>query len=358
MLALVFHVLFTFRFRRQIRQLAKTTGEADFGLAILAQVLQLMESASFSTPLLQQIHARLQTEGMPPSQRIAQLHRLIGALNNALQNQFYAPIAFLLCLPVHIVHGIEVWRTRVGSHIPDWLEAVGQFEALSSLAGYAWEHPADPFPELVEAETVFEADQLGHPLLPATQCVRNGIALTRTTPLIIISGSNMSGKSTMLRSVGTNTVLALAGAPVCATRLRLSRLQIGSAMRIHDSLQDGKSFFYANVSRLKQIVALADGQPPLLYLFDEILQGTNSHDRRVGAEGIIRKLLETPSIGLITTHDLALTRIADSQDSNVGNMHFEDHLIDGKMTFDYRIRPGVVERSNALELMRMMGLDV
>ena len=131
-----------------------------------------------------------------------------------------------------------------------------------SLAGYAWEHPDHPFPELVEAEVLFEAELLGHPLLPAAHCVRNSIALTQRTPLVIISGSNMSGKSTLLRSVGTNTVLALAGAPICAARLRLSPLQVGSAMRIHDSLQDGKSFFYAGVSRLKQIVSLSDNQPP------------------------------------------------------------------------------------------------
>jgi DNA mismatch repair ATPase MutS len=176
--------------------------------------------------------------------------------------------------------------------------------------------------------------------------------------VLIVSGSNMSGKSTLLRTVGTNTALALAGAPVRARSLRLSPLRVGASIRVQDSLQAGASRFYAEITRLRQIVGLTEGTLPVLFLLDEILHGTNSHDRRIGAEGVVRGLLERNAIGLITTHDLALARIAESLAPRAANVHFEDHLEDGKMTFDYRLRPGTVQRSNALELMRSVGLEV
>jgi DNA mismatch repair ATPase MutS len=175
--------------------------------------------------------------------------------------------------------------------------------------------------------------------------------------LLIVSGSNMSGKSTLLRTIGTNVVLALAGAPVRAHRLTLTPFAVGAAIRIVDSLQDGTSRFYAEVKRLSQIVAIGRGPLPLLFLLDEILSGTNSHDRAIGAEAIVRSLAAEGALGLITTHDLALARIADSLDAAV-NVHFEDHLEDGRMCFDYTMRPGVVTKSNALALMRAVGLSV
>jgi DNA mismatch repair ATPase MutS len=177
-------------------------------------------------------------------------------------------------------------------------------------------------------------------------------------PLLIISGSNMSGKSTLLRSVGLNTVLAWAGAPVRATRLELSPLQVGASIRIVDSLLDGKSRFYAEIMRLRQIMDLAGQERTLVFLVDEILSGTNSHDRRIGAEALVRTLVDRGAIGLITTHDLALAHIADGLGSRASNMHFSDTILDGKLNFDYHLRPGVVEHSNALELMRSVGLDV
>jgi DNA mismatch repair ATPase MutS len=259
---------------------------------------------------------------------------------------------------VHLVHAIEVWRGEVGPHIADWLRAVGEFEALACLAGFSYERPEQPFPEILDAGTRFEASGIGHPLIPRSQCVSNDVGLDEQTRLILISGSNMSGKSTMLRTIGTNLVLAQAGTTVRAQRLNTSVFQIGTAMRIHDSLQSGESLFYAAVSRLKSVVDLSSRGRPLLFLFDEILQGTNSHDRLIGSEGVIRALVTRGAIGLVTTHDLALTELVNRLDSHAINFHFEDSLIDGKMTFDYRIRSGVVQKSNALEIMRLMGLNV
>ncbi|HEX8128166.1 MAG TPA: hypothetical protein VF527_03625, partial [Pyrinomonadaceae bacterium] len=264
----------------------------------------------------------------------------------------------VLLWPLQFAIAIERWRQSSGTAVARWLAAVGELEALGSLAGYSYEHPDDPFPELLEGEARFEGEALGHPLIPEARSVRTDLRLSDDLRVLIVSGSNMSGKSTLLRTLGTNTVLALAGAPVRARALSLSPLQVGASIRVQDSLQAGASRFYAEITRLRQIVELTEGALPVLFLLDEILHGTNSHDRRIGAEGVVRGLIERRAIGLITTHDLALARIAEELAPRAANVHFEDHLEGGKMTFDYLLRPGTVQRSNALELMRSVGLEV
>jgi len=176
--------------------------------------------------------------------------------------------------------------------------------------------------------------------------------------VLLVSGSNMSGKSTLLRTVGVNAVLALAGGPVRARRLCISPMALGASIRIHDSLEEGTSRFYAEITRLKQLVLLAEGPVPLLFLLDELLGGTNSHDRRIGAEAIVRGLVGRGAVGLVTTHDLALARIAENMPPRALNVHFEDRIVNGRITFDYRLKPGVIRKSNALELMRSVGLEV
>jgi DNA mismatch repair ATPase MutS len=235
---------------------------------------------------------------------------------------------------------------------------VGEFEAFCAMSGYAYEHPADPFPEIVREGTVFEGEDLRHPLIPAAQCVPNSLQLGGELRLLVISGSNMSGKSTFLRTVGINAVLALAGAPVRARRLRISPMALGATIRIQDSLQAGTSRFYAEIQRVRHIVDLTDGDLPVMFLLDEVLHGTNSHDRAIGAEAIVRGLIRRGAIGLATTHDLALAKVADSLVPQAANVHFEDRIENGKLVFDYLKRPGVVRRSNALELMRTVGLEV
>jgi DNA mismatch repair ATPase MutS len=256
---------------------------------------------------------------------------------------------------------IESWRAENGPQVARWLDAVSAMEALSSLANYAWERPNDPFPQFSlpasehRSEPCFDGEDLGHPLLPETQCVRNGVTLTAPLRLLVVSGSNMSGKSTLLRTIGVNTVLALAGAPVRAKRLKLSHLSLGASIRTTDSLEEGHSRFMAEILRLKQVLELP---PPALFLLDELLGGTNSHDRELGSEGLIRALLARGAVGLVTTHDLALSRIGDELAPAAANVHFEDRLENGRLVFDYRLRSGTVERSNALDLMRAVGLDV
>jgi hypothetical protein len=348
---------FVFRFREQIQTVISSVDVPAKDLQLLEEVLQRIEQEQFTSARLVELRAALDVAGLAPSQQIAKLKRLIELLDSR-RNLFFAPIAFILLWPMQIAMAIELWRQRSGPAVGRWLAAIGEIEALSSLAGYAFEHPEDPFPELVEDGALFDAEQLGHPLIARAQNVLTNLTLGSRPAVFIVSGSNMSGKSTLLRSVGTNTVLALAGAPVRAHRLRLTPLQVGASIRIQDSLQAGASRFYAEIMRLHQIVDLTKGSLPVVFLLDEILHGTNSHDRLIGAEGVVRGLVERSAIGLVTTHDLALTRIVDELRERAANVHFEDRLEGGKMTFDYVLRPGVLQKSNALELMRSVGLEI
>ncbi len=338
-------------------------------LILLEGLLARLERESFVAPELGQIRRALDTTGRPASRQIETLRRLVATLD-ARRNMLLAPFSPLLLWGTQIAFAVESWRTRTGPAIGGWLDAIGEFEALSSLAGYAFENPDDPFPELVEHPApagaggsatllpLYEAEGLGHALLPATKAVRNDVALGDPLRLIVVSGSNMSGKSTLLRAIGLSVVLGLAGGPVRARRLRLAPLAIGSSLRVSDSLQQGRSRFYAEILRLRLVLDQAKGPRPLLFLLDEILAGTNSHDRRLGAQAIVHGLVERGAIGLVTTHDLALAEIADRLGERARNVHFADHLEDGVMTFDYRMQPGVVQHSNALALMRSVGLDV
>ena len=321
---------------------------------LLAGVLHRIEQERFESPRLAELRTLLHADGAPPSRRISRLHRLADLLD-ARRNQLFAPFASLLMWGTQLALAIAAWRARWGSHVPRWLDAVGEVEALCALAGYAYENPRDPFPEFTEGPARFEATGLGHPLIPAPRCVRNDVALGEGTQVLIVSGSNMSGKSTLLRTIGINAVLAQAGAPVRAHRLKLSSLHVGSSIRIQDSLQAGTSRFYAELKRLRGIVERTSTEP-VLFLVDEMLHGTNSHDRRIGAEAVVRGLIDAGAIGLVTTHDLALTQMSATLGTRAVNVHFEDRLEDGRMTFDYRLRPGVVAHSNALALMRSVGL--
>lgn len=326
-------------------------------LRILAGLLGAIERTTFRAPMLEGVRARLDTGGHPASTNIARLAQLIHLLDTGM-NQFFAPLAALLVWRPWLATFIEAWRAEHGPSIREWNRAAGEFEALCSAACYAAENPDDAMPEIVEGEALFEAEGLGHPLLPVAECVRNDVRLGNPAHVLVVSGSNMSGKSTLLRTIGTNAVLALAGAPARATALRLSPLVPGATLRIQDSLREGRSRFYAEITRIRQVLDLTKGDVPVLFLFDEIFHGTNSSDRRIGAEAVLGSLIRSGAIGLATTHDLALAEIADSLGPAARNVHFSDTLVDGEMRFDYRMQEGVVRHSNALALMRSVGLEV
>lgn len=335
------------------------TGNAQ-GLILFAKILQRMEDERYSSPRLQSYIAKLKTNGDSASRALLRLARIVNWTNGreSLLGKL-AELPFLYTIQAGLA--AEAWRRRWGVQMRNWIEVVSEMEALLSLASYSYEHPADPFPEFVQQEksqAFFDGAELGHPLIPSAKCVRNSIRLDQSQRLVLISGSNMSGKSTFLRTVGINTVLAMAGAPVRATSLRLTPLAIGTRIRSTDSLQEGRSSFFTEILQIRQVFELTHAPMPLLFLFDELLEGTNSNDRRIGSEGLLRALLKHGAIGIVTTHDLALTEVADPLGGEVRNKHFQDHVEDGKMRFDYKLQDGIVAKSNALALMRLIGLDV
>lgn len=360
LLVAIIALIFSLPMAKRVRKVAATVDRAGHDLSILAEMLKRIESDSFRSSTLNDVRNRLETATQPASRRIAHLGRLIAWLEMR-KNPAFAPFAASMLWTTRLAFAIERWRSHNGPRVADWLAAVGEFEALCALASFAFENPGDASPEPNdEPRPWIEAQGLGHPLLPMDRCVRNDLRLGGEAPhLILISGSNMSGKSTMLRTLGINIVLAQAGGNVRAGSFRWSPMLPGATLRVQDSLQAGKSRFYAEIARIRQLTELAASGPiPLLFLIDEVLHGTNSHDRRIGAEAILGKLLDLGAIGLATTHDLALTAFAETHGPTATNAHFEDHFEAGEMRFDYKMRPGVVGHSNALALMRSIGIDV
>ena len=354
--ALLLVISFSFVVGKGVTTVLHGAGQPVRDLDVLVHALAHLERASFTSTRLTRSTASI-TEGEGASRAIRHLQRL-SERHDWQHNVIVGFIATFVLWGPHLALAVERWRRRHGAQVVAWLTAVGDVEALSSLATYAYEHPDDPFPTLADGPAAFEADGLGHPLLPAAQMVRNDVRLGHPAQLLVVSGSNMSGKSTLLRSVGINAVMAYAGAPVRATRLTLTPLTIGATLRVQDSIQDGRSRFYAEITRLRQIADLSAGTTPLLFLLDELLHGTNSHDRLTGGTGVLKDLLDRGAIGLVTTHDMALAGIVDQLAPRAANVHFEDQFEDGQIRFDYRMRPGPVTRSNALALMQAIGLSV
>jgi MutS-like protein len=367
--------------RRMKDAIAKLDCNAE-GLELFARILERLERETFASERLRAVVAELKGAADKnqlgrSSEALRRLARVVYWVDN--RENLMAKLAELPFLyTLQVAFAAEAWKRRWGVRMRAWIEVAGEMEALISLATYSHEHAGDVFPELAEAagHAVFEGEELGHPLIAAAQCVRNAVRLDEKTRVLLVSGSNMSGKSTLLRTVGVNVVLAMAGAPVRAARLRMTPLQVGTRIHSMDSLQEGRSNFYTEILQIRRVMNLlgenanreihpaetarsgGGGAPGLLFLFDELLEGTNSHDRRIGAEKLLRALVEGGAIGMVTTHDLALTEIGAALGDGMKNVHFEDQVADGKMKFDYRLREGVVAKSNAIELMRVIGLKV
>jgi MutS domain V len=370
------------RWRRRAQQVMETLHSNAEGLALLSQVLERIEREQFASPHLRRHTAELAAGEVPASRAVDELARIVYWIDG--REGMLAKLADLpLLYSLQTAFAADAWRGRWGPHMRSWLDAAGEVEALLCLASYSFEHPADPFPEFVPpvaesdsspssnggrasqagpdqsaAIPIFDGRELGHPLIPSAQCVPNSIRLDAGTRLLLVSGSNMSGKSTLLRTAGINLVLALAGAPIRGTSLRLTPVALGTRIRSTDSLQEGRSNFFTEILHIRRVFDLLGGRTALLFLFDELLEGTNSKDRYTGADGLLRALIGRGAIGMVTTHDLALTEVGESLGTLVRNVHFQDYVENGKMRFDYRLRDGVVAKSNAIELMRLIGLRV
>jgi MutS domain V len=349
---LAFHTCIGLIFRGGVNRMAERLRPVSIETRILGEGLQLLEQEEFQSIKLQQIAAQVRNS----SASIRKLERLLGALMQRDKDWFAGPSRALLA-GTQLCMAVERWQRKHGQSLRMWLEAWAEFEALNALAAYGFENPDNTFPEFTDA-TCFHASDLCHPLLPTDSCVANDIELHPNQSFYIVSGSNMSGKSTLLRAIGLNAVLAFAGAPVRSRALRLSGLSLFASLSIVDSLLNGKSKFLAEVDRLRQAIESEVPNRPVLFLVDEIFSGTNSRDRRIAAEAVVRTLVNRGAIGALSTHDLALTEIANSAGMNGVNVHMGSRNELDPMDFDYRLKPGVTTETNALAIARLAGVPV
>ncbi|MEN8375802.1 MAG: DNA mismatch repair protein MutS [Gemmatimonadota bacterium] len=325
------------------------------------ELLHAVASAEPRAPALRDLVTGLRVDGVDPARRIGRLGRLMHLSDLRRSAMLYAPIQLMTLWDLHVHAAMERWRDAVGPRLRGWLEAAGEFEALSALATLAHDQPGWAYPQRSD-EPVLSARALGHPLLADSERVVNDVAVGPPGTFLHVTGSNMSGKSTLLRAIGLNAVLAQAGGPVCASEMRLPPLDVRTSIRVRDSLARGVSYFMAELERLKAVVdAAAQAEPGqrVLFLLDEILQGTNTAERRIAARRVLDHLLEVGAIGALTTHDLEL--LEDALEAAGTSVHFQETVLgegpEAGMTFDYKLRPGIATSTNALALMRLVGLD-
>ena len=358
---LLVEVAITLGVRGRVSKIAVIVSSREAGLVRYGDMLQALEAEKLDAPLLVELQKRLASTGSSATREMRALGRILGFLDARHNEVFRFFIGPVLLWDLNCVVALERWRGRTGKSVRVWFDVLGEIEALASLAGFAFEHPSFAMPELA-VDAAFDAKALGHPLLPDGRRVDNDVALAGAGYALIVTGSNMSGKSTLLRAMGINAALALAGAPVCATALRVGPVRLVTSMRVRDSLEEGVSHFYAELQKLKRVIDLARGGAPgegtVLFLLDEILHGTNSRERILGARAIIRELIAREAMGAVSTHDLGISDLDREVPGRVENVHFQEQVEDDKMTFDYHLRRGIVQSSNALRLMKLVGIDV
>ncbi len=320
-------------------------------------MLGLLEELDIPAPLLQALRDRVHRGQRRPSLAMKDFRAAVGWFDLRHNGLVHPFVNAATCWDIHCVLRLEAWQRSAGRSARDWFVALGELEALSSLAGLAHDAPDHCFPELAD-EPRYEAEGLGHPLVESASRVTNDVLLPEAGTALLVTGSNMSGKSTLLRAMGLAAVMALAGAPVCARRFRIGELAVHTSIRISDSLEAGVSHFLAELRKLKAVVEATRGDRAVLFLLDEILHGTNSRERQIGARWVFRELLEHGALGAVSTHDMELVELPDSLAGRMQLVHFRESVQDGRMTFDYRLRRGPVTSGNALRLMQLLGLDV
>jgi hypothetical protein len=350
---------------RKIYELLSQASAGESGFSHYADSFELLSGASFKSSRLKKLQATLTPGGVPAHGHMRRLHRLTTFVAPP-SSQLYFPIQALTLWDVHLLGAFERWQVSVGKETRAWLHALGEAEALSALAVLAHDNPNWTFPDVDPEAPSLQARELGHPLLKGDERVRNDVEVGPPGTFLLVTGSNMSGKSTLLRALGTNIVLAGAGGPVCAFEMCLPPVSLWTSMRIEDSLERGVSYFMAELQRLKRIVEAArlcneQGDTRLFYLLDEILQGTNTEERQIAARRVIMYLVEQGALGAVSTHDLGLADIEDVARA-AHPVHFTETFRDGpggtEMTFDYKLRPGIATSRNALKLMEMVGLNL
>ncbi|GAB3899366.1 MutS-related protein [Spirosoma agri] len=346
------------------KDVSEQTVEISTALRAFRALFQQAEHVTGEAARLRAIREALTSTDKGASEAIGHLSQLTEGLNYRRNPYFYLLFGIATLWDVHYLFRLERWRNEHGPHLGRWFDALGELEALNSLAGFAYAHPTYTTPSIVEGQLTLAIESAAHPLLAPDRSIANSLTLTGNGQTILITGSNMSGKSTFLRTVGANVVLALAGAVVSADGFACSPVRVFTSMRTHDSLEESTSSFYAELKRLQTLITLSkqpttatQKQMPMLYFLDEILKGTNSADRHRGAEALIRQLHRTTASGFVSTHDLELGQLTDSSDF-VRNYHFQSDLHNGELLFDYKLRTGICESFNASQLMQAIGIEI
>lgn len=334
--------------------------QLEKSLTYFKAVFGYLESRCYNhTPGVAKICSSFLDKDKRPSYEMKRLGRLAAALGLRTNPILWLLVHLLVPWAFFFTHRLELVKRDIAHLLPRWLEAWYELEALNSLANFAYLNSSYTFPEISAEPNRFEARSLGHPLLKPESKVCNDFALNEERKIVILTGSNMAGKSTFLRTTGVNLCLAYAGAPVNAEHLHTSLFRLFTCIKVSDSVQDGLSYFYAEVKRLKALLAAArlEDALPVLFLIDEIFRGTNSRERLIGSRSYIRALAQSTAVGFVATHDLELIKLAD-EIRGVANFHFREEVRDGRMVFDYRLRPGPCPTTNALTIMRLEGLPV
>jgi DNA mismatch repair ATPase MutS len=327
-------------------------------LAVLADSVKLIEQTSFKSDLLQSLQSKFVVENSMASSELKKLKKIVERLDLRLNPVVFIPLAIIFQWDIQQAMALEKWKQRNRQNINDWFDAIAQLEVLNSFACIAFNHPQWCFPQFTEVHFTMHGKNIGHPLINAAKRVNNDISINNRKELMLITGSNMAGKSTYLRSIGVNTVLAMAGAPVCATAFTLSPVQIISSMRIADNLEESTSTFYAELKKLKVIIDKVNAGEKIFILLDEILRGTNSLDRHTGSVALVKQLIKHQAACIIATHDVELAKLKEIYPTNILNYHFDAQVSNDELYFDYKLKTGVCESLNASILMKKIGIEL
>lgn len=359
LLAPVFVVNFSFYFTRfkRISKLQEQVSRSSDLLRSYSEIIRLIENEKFTTPKLLTLKGSFK-DSITASFRIRQLSKLVGRLDSRLNVLVSIPLNLLFFTDIHFCLALERWKREHALRIPGWFAAMAEFEVLASLGNMAFNNPDWVFPAVTDDYFILRAEKMGHPLIPADRRISNDFSVEGAGKAILITGSNMSGKSTFLRTCGINAVLSFAGAPVCASSFTVSLFRLHSSMRISDSLEENISSFYAELRRLRAIISGAESDPKAFLLLDEILRGTNSDDRYTGSVALIRQLAGYGSVAMVATHDLRLAGLEKEHPDTIENYHFDVKVSGEELFFDYRLTPGVCSSFNASLLMKKMGIRV
>lgn len=351
----IFLVL-SFGIIKRATYIQETYGKQLKSLNGYARLIALAKAEDWKSAGMLELMERFNLNGQSPVQALQQLSKELDRLD-LRNNQFlYVLLEGSIFFQLQEIVRIERWKVRYGQHISEWLETVGELDALCSLGTFAYNHPQYTYPELTEKPFCFLATQMGHPLMPVSQCVKNDAAIPSRPFFLIITGANMAGKSTYLRTIGVNYLLACVGAPVCCERLKLHPNQLITSLRTSDSLSDNESYFFAELKRLKRIIDLLNQGQQLFIILDEILKGTNSMDKQKGSFDLIRQFMQLKANGIIATHDLLLGSLIKQFPEEIRNYCFEADIKDNELTFSYKLREGVAQNMNACFLMKKMGI--